>query len=305
MFYAWDEAGNSVEAQPGLRATCPLCRRCVIAKCGAVVEWHWAHVGEGESDCDSWAESETPWHRWWKTRAPLDWREVSMGEHRADIRRDQDGYVIELQHSPISQEDIQNREAFYKRMIWLLDGRLLTRQVLEFDEWVPRLREVRQGRWEWNRPRKSFLASRKKIFIDLGAEVLEVFNFFADKYYCTMRRREIKAHCVEGRMLSRDQFIERARLRPLEDFERIEEVSLVAEWRTKVNAHDSAAKDEAKETLRRREFGSEAALARWLAKAERKDLTLLHWMGSGILNETDIETSRCASARIKAATQHQ
>ena len=285
MFYARDEKGNAVEAQPGLRATCPLCGRCVVAKCGAVVEWHWAHVGEVDGDCDSWAESETPWHRWWKERAPLDWREVPMGEHRADIRRNQDDYVIELQHSPISQDDIISRENFYKRMVWLLDGRLLTRQVLEFDEWVPRLREVRPGRWEWNRPRKSFLASCKKVFIDLGAEVLEVERFFADKYYCTTRRRQISSHYIEGQMLSRDQFIERARLRPLEAFERLEAISLMAEWRTKVNERDSSAEDNRKEILRRREFGSEAALARWLAKAERKDLALLHWMGSGILQE--------------------
>ena len=140
----------TVEAARGLRAICPLCRSVVVAKCGDIVEWHWAHQSGG--DCDPWAENETAWHRWWKERAPEDWREVTMGTeqvHRADIRRE-DGYVIELQHSAISVDEIVERETFYGRMVWLLDGRLYSRGASQFGQWIDRFSRVSDGVWHWS-----------------------------------------------------------------------------------------------------------------------------------------------------------
>jgi Competence protein len=106
----------------GQRANCPECSTEVLSKCGEINIWHWAHVTT--VNCDIWGEPEGEWHLNWKKDLPLDWVEVVMeqGEckHRADIRLPT-GLVIELQHSPISVEDIHKREAFYQNMIWIFD----------------------------------------------------------------------------------------------------------------------------------------------------------------------------------------
>ncbi|MBL7893856.1 MAG: hypothetical protein JNK50_01090 [Bacteroidia bacterium] len=36
----------------------------MLAKCGTINIWHWAH--EAIENCDDWYEPETQWHRDWK-----------------------------------------------------------------------------------------------------------------------------------------------------------------------------------------------------------------------------------------------
>lgn len=111
------------EAQPNLTGKCQCCKSPVIAKCGDVRIWHWAH--KTKLECDSWWE-ESEWHRAWKGQFPKEWQEIihkaeNNEKHIADVKVDQ-GYVIELQRSPIKSEERQSREAFYKKMIWVVDG---------------------------------------------------------------------------------------------------------------------------------------------------------------------------------------
>lgn len=42
-----------IEAFPGGRAICPTCGGDLIAKCGRLVQWHWAHAGD-ESPVGGW-----------------------------------------------------------------------------------------------------------------------------------------------------------------------------------------------------------------------------------------------------------
>ena len=101
----------------------------MTAKCGALRLWHWAH--KGSHLCDPWWESETDWHRAWKDQFPVAWQEirhpVDDGScHIADVRTDQ-GWVIEFQHSQIRPEERRSREAFYSRMIWVVNANRLQR----------------------------------------------------------------------------------------------------------------------------------------------------------------------------------
>lgn len=111
--------------QQKLRGTCPVCGQETISKCGSVRLWHWAH--QGRRHCDPWWENETDWHRAWKSQFPEDCREVVhfdevTGEkHVADVKTRR-GMVIELQHSAMPLEELQSREKFYGRMIWIVDG---------------------------------------------------------------------------------------------------------------------------------------------------------------------------------------
>ena len=113
------------EAQPKLKGICINCQCEMVAKCGRVKVWHWAH--KGRPPCDPWWESETEWHRAWKDQFPVDWQEVvhidpNSGEkHIADVKNPY-GLVIEFQHSPIQSAEQRAREDFYGEMVWVVDG---------------------------------------------------------------------------------------------------------------------------------------------------------------------------------------
>jgi hypothetical protein len=71
---------------------------------------------------------ETPWHRDWKNEFPAEFREKAFidkerGEwHRADIYT-LCGTAIEFQNSPITEKELLSREAFYPKLIWVLNGK--------------------------------------------------------------------------------------------------------------------------------------------------------------------------------------
>lgn len=114
-----------MEPEPKLVGKCPSCGAEMIARCGQIKVWHWAH--KSKRNCDPWWENETEWHREWKNRFPETWQEVvlndtSSGEkHIADVRTG-DGFVIEFQYSHINYEEQNARESFYRRMVWVLNG---------------------------------------------------------------------------------------------------------------------------------------------------------------------------------------
>ena len=108
-----------------LNGQCDFCNSEMVAKCGEIKIWHWAH--KSKRNCDPWWESEGEWHRAWKNQFPANWQEVihqdpSTGEkHIADVKTPT-GLVIEFQHSPISPDELNSRELFYQNMIWIVDG---------------------------------------------------------------------------------------------------------------------------------------------------------------------------------------
>lgn len=118
--------GHRIKATPKLIGMCPVCNAPTRSKCGNINLWHWAHITF--KHCDSWWETESEWHRNWKNNFAPECQEVVhqdelTGErHIADIKT-QNGLVIELQHSTISIEELEERESYYKNMIWLVDAR--------------------------------------------------------------------------------------------------------------------------------------------------------------------------------------
>lgn len=124
MKYA-DVDGQRVEASPKARGICRACGQTVIAKCGRFVLWHWAH--RSLNACDRWAEPETPWHRAWKNQFPEAWQEVAVFDaeltdcHIADVKTEM-GLVLEFQRSTIHPDQVEARERFHQRMVWVIDG---------------------------------------------------------------------------------------------------------------------------------------------------------------------------------------
>jgi hypothetical protein len=166
MQYAITGDRERILAEPGLVASCPVCREPVRPKCGQIVRWHWAHVGR--EDCDDWAEPDSAWHRTWQEAVPVEQREIVIGNHRADVRAF-DGTIVELQHSSISAEEINERERFYRRMVWIFDA---TEAVADARLLIRR----RSGRdyvtFRWKHPRKTLGACRRPVLLDLGSDLL-------------------------------------------------------------------------------------------------------------------------------------
>lgn len=185
---------NGVKTTPekGLNGQCQLCSAEVVAKCGDIKVHHWAH--KSKIECDKWWESETPWHRNWKSSFPVEWQEIvhhaSNGEkHIADIKTPH-GLVVEFQHSHISKEERDSRETFYEHMIWIVDG---TRRKTDLDRFnagtkyfkrtqmpnvffVPYPEEVLSKEW---------LGSKEIVILDFNGESInpsqQLFMFWRPK----------------------------------------------------------------------------------------------------------------------------
>lgn len=136
--------GERQEPQPKLSGSCPNCDRPMLARCGKIKIWHWAH--RGKLMCDPWWENETEWHRAWKNQFPKEWHEVihrseSGEKHIADVKTEQ-GLVIEFQHSPISPEERQSRNAFYKKIVWVVDGTRRKTDLTKFLETISETQSI-------------------------------------------------------------------------------------------------------------------------------------------------------------------
>lgn len=156
--------GERIEPTPKDKALCPICNEEVIAKCGSIKVWHWSH--RSLNDCDTWSEGETEWHKSWKDNFPKEQQEVVIGKHRADVKL-HSGMVVELQNSPISAEEIKEREKYYAEMIWLLNGETLGKNIF-----ISKKDNYCSFKWNWFP--KSWSFSNKTIYIDL--------NYLKEKY---------------------------------------------------------------------------------------------------------------------------
>lgn len=169
--------GERCLAKPGLSGKCPSCEQEMLAKCGDVKVWHWAH--KGRRICDPWWENETEWHRTWKNHFPESWQEVvhrdDFGEkHIADVKTNQ-GWAIEFQHSYMKPEERQSRDAFYPKLVWVVDGLRRKRDLDQFKAALSDGHQVGGGNSQLRRVRsescnlvQEWSASNSPIFIDFG-----------------------------------------------------------------------------------------------------------------------------------------
>lgn len=154
------------EATPGATSYCACCQASIRAKCGSLVVHHWAHITA--QDCDPWYDTGAhEWHLAWQRQHPAEWCERVIGNHRADLLTP-DGLVVEFQHSPISPEQIREREVFYLRecrdMLWVWDARAFAQRIV-----ITRL-DPHNGwcSFRWKSPRKSLFSCRTRVWWDIG-----------------------------------------------------------------------------------------------------------------------------------------
>lgn len=222
MLYARDvRTGEQIEATPSTRAVCPQCREPVIAKCGELVTWHFAH--RANEDCDRWSEPETEWHRSWKQLVPPDRRERVMGDHRADVISASGRVVIELQHSPISPAVIAEREAFYRKpdqdqwMIWLFDVRDCADRITERSN--RNYGRLDESLYIWKQAKRSILTATAPVYLDIWGDpepIVMVWEWMPERVSVVedsitgqelVERKWPRA--FKGRRIDRQRFIER------------------------------------------------------------------------------------------------
>lgn len=128
------------EATSKVLGSCPLCGMGVrgYGYPGGTQIAHWRHISN--IDCDNWFEHESKWHREWKNKFPEAWQEYTFNvenvKHRADIYNPNKELVIEFQHSSLDNQTIEQREAFYKKMIWIVDASL-SKSRMSFNAHLP------------------------------------------------------------------------------------------------------------------------------------------------------------------------
>jgi competence protein CoiA len=166
-------------ATPKQKSLCPCCRTSLLAKCERIKIWHWSH--ESLIDCDPWYEGMSAWHLDWQSLVKESSREIIIGEHRADICLS-NGMIFELQHSPISIDDIEEREAFYgkeDKLRWIFDAAKFVQNL----RIIPKISKIGRPyiKFKWRRPRLSITAVQSfPMYFDCGEEVIEVKEL---KYY--------------------------------------------------------------------------------------------------------------------------
>ncbi len=218
---------QKVMATPNQKATCPICNAEVISKCGSIKVWHWSNISI--EDCDFWSEGETKWHLSWKNEFPKEQQEVvitkyipsasgdSSGEetHRADVKLPS-GTIIELQNSPISSEEIKERENFYENMIWVINySNLWQGLTLKYHEGKDYLT------FRWKHPAKSWWEAKKPIFLDIGnyyntlmwttkdESLKSLASYYHDKIFLVKKiYRDIPCGGY-GIILSKEEFLEK------------------------------------------------------------------------------------------------
>lgn len=128
MQIALDSFGNRITAAGAKRTEkykCPLCGGEAILRQGNLNIEHFAHK---QNECtDSWHYDMSEWHYGMQARFPEEQREIIVRHnqeiHRADILNK--NQVIEFQHSPISIDEIEKRNQFYKdagyNVVWVFD----------------------------------------------------------------------------------------------------------------------------------------------------------------------------------------
>ena len=133
------DQGHEVICKRGEKRLSHFCHKKLVDNC----------VGSKMSD----------WHLWHQSRIKDDYLEIPIGNNRADIRN-ADNVVIELQNSPISKEEIREREKAYGNMVWIFNAEKIDINITKQEERLLYF-EILKG------PMYAF-DTKKQLFLDFG-----------------------------------------------------------------------------------------------------------------------------------------
>ncbi len=133
MFFANSMYGQRThieDADPNETYVCPACGCAMIQKRGNINAHHFAH--KATKECDPWYTGKlSPWHTKMQNLFSPNFREIIIWNtahseyHIADVALEVKRFVIEFQHSSISQSEFFARTQFYiecgYKIIWIFD----------------------------------------------------------------------------------------------------------------------------------------------------------------------------------------
>lgn len=135
MFFANDISGTRIYIDDAEREEsyfCPACGCELVQKRGNINAHHFAH--RAGKECDSWYTGKlSPWHLKMQHHFPKRTQEIVVWDkenteyHVADVllQNANKKYIVEFQHSPISQSEFLARSQFYidcgYQIIWVFD----------------------------------------------------------------------------------------------------------------------------------------------------------------------------------------
>lgn len=193
MFIAKKKSGKLIDIETAIDSDemdyfCPCCDGEVIVKNGLTNASHFAH--KSLSDCDSFTQDMSDWHRAWQERFPLNNREVGLPQskpiHRADVLAY--GFVIEFQHSRITREEFNLRNEFYtsigKKVIWIFD----MREAFESENMRCYDRSDKGEKWFWKYAWKIFsdwspYNKNVMVFFQCYGTILEGADLDGEDYF--------------------------------------------------------------------------------------------------------------------------
>lgn len=165
MVIALDTNGKRIhasEARREMQYYCPVCGKPVILKSGMRNADHFAHIA---NECvDTWSYDMSEWHIRMQGFFPVDSREVVIKHngiiHRADVLIE--NTVIEMQHSPISAEEFNDRNEFFislgYRIVWIFDVR-----DKKYSGQIQYLDEDTNTKFKWSHPIRIFNVLGKRL----------------------------------------------------------------------------------------------------------------------------------------------
>lgn len=180
MFIALDENKERVSIDNVDKAKqyfCPVCgeKLSIRAMDSLAIKPHFAHK-KGTECLDNWKHDMSEWHYNWQCLFPKNCREIVVEKdgvkHRADVLIN--NVVIEIQHSPITANEITERNDFYLnsgyKVIWIFDAQDKVKNIYDVNGSVDPL----HNELEWKRSRREFNIPPKKdvyVFIEYSTEI--------------------------------------------------------------------------------------------------------------------------------------
>lgn len=183
VFIAIDQHGKRIYAEDATKESiyyCPVCNNTVVLRAGLVNVSHFAHIA---NQCDDdWNYDMSPWHRKMQSFFPVECREVVLKHdgktHRADVLLGDT--VIEIQHSPISAEEFEDRNSFFTqqgyRMVWIFDMRKKCEE-----EQIHPLNDQTETVYRWLHPMRIFQSLNAPL-TDYDKRFAVYFHLYEDVY---------------------------------------------------------------------------------------------------------------------------
>lgn len=189
MYFALNSNNERVHIEnvsAGEEYFCPSCGAKLALKKGSIRSHHFSHTAKHHCT-DDWTYDMSYWHFKWQNRFPKEYQEVVVKHggktHRADILIEEKKIVIEFQHSPLSVEEFEARNSFYKKLgykvYWLFD-------LTDLFESGTLSETSRPNIYKWVRPRATF------DWLDLKNDGISLYFQFTNHAEDNLHLQDIK-----------------------------------------------------------------------------------------------------------------